>query len=370
MSSIDSAAGGTAEPGRTAVYFDGMTSRRRAVTLIFGQQLELHDASGIAAVWPYAEIRRADSPPGALRITCVDAPVLARLEIRDADMAAELLSRCPRLVDNAPGRGGVGAIIGWSLAAAVSIVAVVMFGVPFAADRLAPLVPQSLERKVGDVAEKQIGVMFGGRTCNEPAGQAAFAKLTSVVSEAAGLDASSIRAEVLSTSIPNAFALPGGKVYLFSGLLARAENPDEIAGTLAHEFGHLKHRDSIRNLIYSGGSSFLIGLLFGDITGSGAFIFTSRALVTASYSRDAERNADTFSIDVMHRLGRSPKALGELLNRVTGKEVDKSLSILASHPLTEERLKRMKEEDRPVTGPPLLTAEEWSALKLICNSRS
>ena len=41
-------------------------------------------------------------------------------------------------------------------------------------------------------------------------------------------------------------ALPGGKVYLFSGLLARAENADEIAGVLAHELGHLRHRDGTR----------------------------------------------------------------------------------------------------------------------------
>ena len=127
---------------------------------------------------------------------------------------------------------------------------------------------------------------------------------------------------MLSTPVPNAFALPGGKVYLFSGLLAKAENPDEIAGVLAHELGHLRHRDGTRNLIYNGGTSFLIGLLFGDITGSGALIFASRSLVTASYSREAEQNADTFAIDVMHRLGRSPKPMGELMFRVTGKEGD------------------------------------------------
>jgi Zn-dependent protease with chaperone function len=366
MSSIDSATGSAVEANRTAVYFDGTSSRRRAVTLAFEQQLELHDASGMAAIWRYADIRRADGPPGALRVACTDAPALARLEIRDAAVAAELISRCARLDENAPGRRGVGAIVGWSLAAAVSIVTVVMLGVPLAADRLAPLVPQSFEQQIGDVAEKRINAMFGGRVCNQAPGQAAFTKLVSKVNAAAGLN-SPVRAEVLASPIPNAFALPGGKVYLFNGLLARAESPDEIAGTLAHEFGHLKHRDSMRNLIYNGGSSFLIGLLFGDVTGSGAVIFTSRALVTASYSRDAESNADAFSIDVMHRLGRSPKALGELLNRITGKEVDKSLSILASHPLTEDRLKRMTEEDRPASGPPLLTAEEWSALKAICN---
>jgi len=114
------------------------------------------------------------------------------------------------------------------------------------------------------------------------------------------------------------------------------------------------------------GTSFLIGLLFGDVTGSGAVIFASRSLVTSSYSRDAEHNADTFSIDVMQRLGRSPKAMGELLFRVTGKEGNSSLSILAGHPLTEDRLKRMSEADRPASGSPLLTDTEWSALKSIC----
>jgi predicted Zn-dependent protease len=109
-------------------------------------------------------------------------------------------------------------------------------------------------------------------------------------------------------------------------------------------------------------------LLFGDVTGSGALIFASRSLVSASYSREAEQNADTFSIDVMHRLGRSSKAMGELLLRVTGKEIDKSLSILSSHPLTEDRLKRMSDEDRPPSGPPLLTGEEWASLKAICTS--
>ena len=183
--------------------------------------------------------------------------------------------------------------------------------------------------------------------------------------EAAGLD-TSVQSAVLSSPVPNAFALPGGKIYLFRGLLAKAENPDEIAGVLAHELGHLKHRDNMRALIYNGGTSFLIGLLFGDITGSSALIFASRSIVTASYSRDAEQNADTVSIDVMHKLGRPTKALGELLFRITGKEGDKSLSLLANHPLTQDRLARMRAEDRPPSGPPLLSADEWASLQAIC----
>ena len=98
----------------------------------------------------------------------------------------------------------------------------------------------------------------------------------------------SVQSAVLSSDVPNAFALPGGKVFVFDALLAKAKNPDEIAGVIAHELGHLKHRDNMKGLIYNGGTSFLIGLLFGDITGSSALIFASRTLITSSYSREAE----------------------------------------------------------------------------------
>ena len=79
-----------------------------------------------------------------------------------------------------PGRGVAG-IVGWSLAAATSIILVVLFGVPLAADRLAPLVPQSFERRLGDASAGQVNVMFGAKTCDQPAGQAAFIKLVDQV---------------------------------------------------------------------------------------------------------------------------------------------------------------------------------------------
>jgi Zn-dependent protease with chaperone function len=353
------------QAGASAVYFDGASSRRRSVKLAFSYALQISEEGAAKVVWAYDDIRQADSPAGMLRVSCLSAAPLARLEIRDPALAAELSSRCARLGENHIGRGAVAKIVAWSTAAVVSIVLVVMFAIPLAADRLAPLVPDGFERRVGEASEVQVKAIFGKKSCDSPAGVAAYAKLMRELRVAAGLDAD-VESEVLSAEIPNAFALPGGKVFLLSALLAKADNPDEIAGVLAHELGHLKHRDNIRELIYNGGTSFLIGLLFGDVTGSSALIFASRSVVTASYSRDAESNADSTTIDVMHKLGRSPKPMGELLYRVTGKEGGHSLSILSGHPLTEDRLKRMTDEDRPASGPPLLTGKEWAALKAIC----
>lgn len=352
-------------PESHSIFYDGTSSRRHHVQLALRDRLEISENGTTLATWPLADIRRADGIAGILRLSCFTAPPLARLEVRDAALAAALSFRCSHLNDNAAGRHSIAAVVGWSLAATVSIVAVIWFGLPLAADRLAPLVPNMLERRIGDAADGQIRIMFGGKTCGNPAGRAAFFKLMRELSTAAGID-TPVRADVLNTPVPNAFALPGGKVYLFNGLLAKAENPDEIAGVLAHELGHVSHRDNTRNMIYSGGTSFLIGLLFGDVTGSGALIFASRSLVTASYSREAEQRADDFSVDVMHRLGRPTKAMGDLIFRITGNQGDKTLSILSNHPLTEDRLKHLSDEDRPASGPPLLTDNEWTALKAVC----
>jgi Zn-dependent protease with chaperone function len=367
MDNLTEDAPASPQPESSAIFFNGESSLRRPVTVTFSYALELRESLYSTVRWQYADIRRADSPVGVLRLTCLTGPALARLEIRDAALAAEVIARCPRLDENRPGGRGAAAIVGWSLAAAVSIVAMVLFGVPLAADRLTPLVPQAFERRLGEVADGQIKVMFGNKTCNSAAGQAAFTKLVNTLREAAGLD-TSVQSAVLATTVPNAFALPGGRVYLLDGLLQKAQNPDEIAGVLAHEFGHLRHRDGTRNMIYNGGTSFLIGLLFGDVTGSGAMIFASRTLVTASYSREAEQGADDFSIEMMHKLGRPTKPMGELLFRVTGNQGDHGLSFLAGHPLTEDRLKQMSDASLPASGPPLLTAEEWQSLKAICKA--
>ena len=131
----------------------------------------------MVASWAYADIRRADGPAGALRLMCASAPLLARLEVRDAALAAELERRCPRLDADLPGAKGVVTIVGWSLAALVSIVLMVLFVVPYAADRLTPLIPYSVERYIGQVADNQVKVIFDGKQCDNPDGKAAFEKL-------------------------------------------------------------------------------------------------------------------------------------------------------------------------------------------------
>jgi Zn-dependent protease with chaperone function len=233
---------------------------------------------------------------------------------------------------------------------------------------LAPLTPVSVENRIGEAVDAQVRLTLKGKACAEAEGRAAFRSLVDKLRRAGGMDMP-IEPEVLSGAMPNAFALPGGKIYLLDGLLQRAKSPDEIAGIVAHELAHVRHRDGLRRIIQAGGTSFLIGLLLGDLFGSSALIFATQSILNASYSREAEQNADAFTVEVMHQLGRSPRPTGELLFRITGAEKS-GITILNSHPLTEDRLAMMKKHDRPNTGPALLSDREWAALKSICQARS
>lgn len=348
-----------------AIYFDGTSNRRHEVSLRCGVRLDVIAGVVVVASWPYDDLRMADGGPAVLRLKCTSAAPLARLEIVDPAVQEDIRKRARFLNADQGGGKQTFRIVVWSVAAIASIVGVVAFGVPLVADRLAPLIPFSFEQRLGDMTDNQVRAIFGGKVCTNLQGRAAFAKLVETLRQASHIDRP-LRTEVLASKVPNAFALPGGKIYLLDGLLQKAESTDEVAGVVAHEMGHVSHRDQMRMLIQQGGTGFLIGLLFGDFTGSAAVIFASRALTQASYTREAERNADDFAIKTMHALGRSTAPMGDLLLRVTGAQAG-SIGILASHPLTEERRELMRREDRPATGPDILSASEWQALKAVCH---
>ncbi len=352
-----------------AIFYDGQSNRRHLVTLAFTDRLEIAERDAppgaTLALWPYDKVRRADGPDGALRLSCMAAPPLARLELRDPVQSAEILRRCPAL----DGSGSATPLPPWrivaaSLAAAAAIVGMAWFGMPLVANRLAAVLPYAWEKPLGVAVDTQVRTIFGN-ACTKSAGAAALHRLAARLQSAARL-AIPPEPVVLRSKMANAFALPGGKVYVLSGLLAKAETPDELAGVLSHEFGHVAHRDGLRRLIREGGTSFLVGMMFGDVTGSGAVLMAGRAVLGASYSRADESRADAFAVTVMHRLGRPTKPLGALLTRMTEGH-DEGPSLLRDHPLTPERAALLEAENQPATGAPLLDRGEWYDLKRICD---
>ena len=204
----------------------------------------------------------------------------------------------------------------------------------------------------------------GGGNAREQAGRVAFNKLIGRMEEAAGLPIP-VKAAVVRRSESNAIALPGGSVYVFQGLIAAAQSPDELAGVLAHEFGHVAHRDGTRSILQAAGLSFLFGMLLGDFTGGGLVVLAARKIIESAYSRDVEGAADRYSVELMTKIGGDARALASILERIAG-AIEPGPTLLRDHPVTKERMALIHSLAPARRGPPLLSADEWVALKRIC----
>jgi predicted Zn-dependent protease len=158
-------------------------------------------------------------------------------------------------------------------------------------------------------------------------------------------------------------ALPGGHIYVYDGLIEKAQTPDELAGVLAHEIGHVARRDGTRIVLQTAGMSFLFGMMLGDFVGGGAVVIAARTVLRSSYSRRVESAADAYSVALMTKVGGDPHALAVILGRIVSEH---GLRILLDHPETKERIAAIDAVAVAGAPRPLLDAAEWSALKQIC----
>ncbi|MCX7314391.1 MAG: M48 family metallopeptidase [Alphaproteobacteria bacterium] len=360
-------------------YFDGATSARHAVAVEAASDgLRIIGADGAEiARWPYADLRAQPAPDHVMRLRQAGGLELARLEIHDAVLIAEIDHRA----DSLDRTGTVERrlrkrVIGWTVAATVSLVLVAIFGVPVLSDRIAPLTPLSVEHRLGQSIDAQVRAMLDTKSSGKPfecgtgdaeqAGRAARDALIKRLETAAGLPIA-LKTAVVRRSETNAVALPGGHIYVFEGLIARSRSVDEVAGVIAHEIGHVAHRDGTRSLLEAAGLSFLFGMLLGDFTGGGLVVIAARTVVQSAYSRDVEANADLYGVNLMAKAGGDPRALGTILDRIAG-AIEPGSKILADHPETKDRIAAINAaaHQLPVAPGPLLSPAEWTALKGIC----
>jgi hypothetical protein len=356
-----------------------MTSARRTVAVeAAAEGLRLHEADGsLLAEWPYAELRAMSAPRSVLRLARVNSPGLARLEIRDPALAAEIDDRADTLDrSGATERRNRKRVLAWTVAATVSLVLVALFGLPALVERLAPLIPLSVEHRFGAAIDAQVRAMLDtdrsgkpfecGAAEGEEAGRAALDKVMDRLQGAADLPIP-LKTAVVRRGEANAIALPGGHIYVFRGLINKANSPDELAGVIAHEVGHVAHRDGTRSMLQSAGVSFLFGMLLGDFTGGGVVVIAARTVVQSAYSREVEAAADGYGVDLMTRTGADARALASILDRIAGAVEPGSITILLDHPQTKDRVAAINAMTAGAPPPrPLLTPAEWAALKRIC----
>ena len=173
---------------------------------------------------------------------------------------------------------------------------------------------------------------------------------------------------VLDSPIVNAFALPGGYVYVTRGLLALADNEAEVAGVLAHEIAHITARHGSKR--QSKGTLAGLGLtILGAVTDNEALVNLGRVgahAMLSAYSREEEHEADEIGVTYLSRAGFDPGAMSSFLAKLRRQsEFEASvhrrsarpvLDFFATHPRTPERVERVVAAARrkavadPITG--------------------
>jgi predicted Zn-dependent protease len=360
-----------------ALYNDGESARTVAVALsVSPAGVELHAATGAPiAAWPADDVVLVDPPrPGSpIRIgRLADADV--RLSIADRAALDALREHCPNLRRKvAVGRRAVIRIGGLLAAAAAAVVLVVEIVIPAFATQIARLVPPAIEREIGEGVADRLAFLLGaleGRRraagCADPAGAAAAAALVARLAAApASAPARPPVVRVVDSRLVNAFALPGSIVLLPRGMVAFSRNPEELAGILAHELGHLALRHPIETVIKVAGVTALFGLMIGDVAGGTVILALGRYLIQSSYTRPAERAADDYAIAALLRAGIDPAPTGEAFARLLPKDGEGPVGrALSTHPPSEERAALFRAAARP--GRPALSDQQWTALKSIC----
>ncbi|NOY88539.1 MAG: M48 family metalloprotease [FCB group bacterium] len=156
---------------------------------------------------------------------------------------------------------------------------------------------------------------------------------------------------VINSDQINAFATPGGHIFIYIGLLRRMDNEAELAAVLGHEISHVVARHGIKRLQAALGVAAAYRLAFGGDNSSdiiNSAVGAGMNLIFSGYSRSNEREADKDGIYYMTKAGYNPQAavtMFEKLAQLGGKgnsNIFEKLS--ADHPETEERIKNAKSE--------------------------
>lgn len=350
-----------------ARYADG----RHAVTVdaeveTGAEALTIRTAAG-EQVWPYAELARADDGNG--QVTFKRKPDTGE-RIVFADEAEEALkAAAPKLfLPRAHGVEGP-VVLGSVIAAAWSLAAAFLIGIPFLSRPIADVMPPIYREQIADVSWSQVNAMT--QYCDDA--DQANAILNSMAYRM--MEHSDVRQRddiwisIVDAPFPNAFALPDNSIIVTSGLIQLAESPDEVTGVIAHEIAHIEHNHVMTGVVRQMGAGIFFDIVFGGAGAGQAIAIASVNLAGLRYTRGDEADADTRGLEYLDAAGIDAGGLARMFQRIQAMEEDMGVddipALLSTHPASAERAAAAQRRSR--TGlTPSLTAAEWQVVRGAC----
>ncbi len=357
-------------------FYDGKSAREHQVLVTCAEHgIQITAPTLVDPVeWAYEDMRSvadlANHKGASFRV--MDG--LGRLNILDDALVERLNNLAPNLNKSDIPTTMWKRISMWGVGAVASVVVIVFVIIPGLANQLATMIPLEKEIALGNASLKQIERFLGygedkTLTCTGVKGQAALDKMTARLT--AHFDSPyPLDIKVFNDDMPNAFAVPGGHIVLFDGLLAMADSPEEVAAVLGHEIGHVINRDPTRLTLRSAGSVGILGMVFGDFAGGAVALIVAERLIAADYSRDAEAGADSFAHKLLQDAKLPTAPMASFFEKLKDKYGDgpKLLSHIASHPDLQGRADAANNADiiGKTSFDAVLSASEWKDLQGMC----
>lgn len=235
-------------------------------------------------------------------------------------------------------RAGTIAHIALAVAVLAFCASLYFFLVPWLAEQAVDLIPRTVDDRLGASYDDGAG-MF------EEKDSACSVLLNKYLHTMAPEIDKRYRITVIDDDMVNAFALPDGRLMVYTGILEKMKSQEELAGVLSHEISHVEHRHSMRLMTRSLSGYLLLTLMLNDVNGLMTIIVdNAHNLQNLSYSRKFERQADLSGLELLRRHKINPQGmirLFEMLNKEHDVEVPGWMS---SHPVTTERINYIRDE--------------------------
>ncbi|RHX84639.1 M48 family metallopeptidase [Leptospira stimsonii] len=256
-------------------------------------------------------------------------------------------------------------------------------------DRLYVFVPETADKSLGNLIGDRFEANYS--ECKNRKLKYGIEKITKTILPKKRKGQHEIK--ILRSDDINAFALPGGKIYLLSGLIQESESPEEIAAILAHEISHVDQRHGVRQVIRLLGISVVIklaiGLGFDDIGSLETITEIVNTLTILKYSREFEEEADQNAFEILKRSGVGVKGFIDFFEREEAKKISvkkernkkhpkeeekknwdpaKILDWLSTHPDNQSRIQRAKDFSKGLkTQRREIQMENWNRIRKSCS---
>ncbi|USG60153.1 M48 family metallopeptidase [Sneathiella marina] len=361
-----------------ARLFDGKTAKAQSVSVEIedGSLKIISDTGSLMDKWPLASLRDENAGPavGELRLS-VAADNAARLIVEDPDFIRDVNAKCPRLYKSRPlVPGWWKPYVFWGGGAIASVIFIFAVVLPVLTTQIAWILPDKLREDIGEqtksfliesIARKQNSTA-DAIICRDPEGEREISRVLQQLNVSAGDEVQDLQVTVIKSPIANAFALPGGKILIFSGLLDLADEANGFTGVLAHELGHAKFRHPMKSFILGTGVATIFSLLVGDASGGVALAAIGQMAVSSTYSRELETEADEMAILLMQSAGFDVSPMNELLQKIhaNNKTETFDFALFDTHPGIEDRLALITSAGK--TGGGAMSSEAWEHVKKMC----